>query len=479
MPQANPSQNSKARTNSLHFAIESEDEDEESSTFIPRESAATATKLPSTASKKKRKSQANSDDDDTDQEEVREPLAERIHQNRQSIRTEHHQTMTKTGYNSSGKKRRVSKGPASKKQNREQDDYNDGMSMEEVASYRAKMRLHAQSAAKSIVVSDSVATAIKDCVNRDLWKFCKFIKNEDFLRKATNYVMQKLDLKELKGLSDKDTIKEEEIWKEVHGPTVREALNKHRNYVSGEIQKVYYEALKKPDTSHLPNPKEIKQLMQRLKLDESTDDDEREVMEKKFVTYVNDLLPKVAGNKWWGPGTRHYYLPSTCKHDIYVPPDARGLDCEIDGVSPSDEAFLVVVVENSFAKWSAQAAKYKESVTARKADPKAALFLPKADKTDYDLKCTNPKAGNAKFGGWREAGVTRYDKLKKQVVQNRVNERDYLEAVERDTLVKIQQKVGILKENEDKPKKKKASKGSLMAAFADEDAGDENDFGSW
>jgi len=385
----------------------------------------------------------------------------------------------------SNKRVKLTKKAAAKQRKRQEQDSdaedverNQGeMSKKEAANHRAKMRLHAQSVAKSHTVSDAMIAQVKKVTSKELWKHCKFFKNEDFLRKGTNFVMQKLELAELEGLSQKERIKREEIWKEVHAPYVREALNKHRNYVSGEIQKVVWNALTTDQEATLPNPQEIKLLMTRDQLDESTDDTVREDMERKFVTYVNVLLPKVAGNKWWGPAVRHYYLPSFHKHDVFVP-EGSGLECSVDAVSASDEAFLVVVFENSHAKWKAQADKYKKSVLDNQADHEVEIFVPKNDKTDYQLPCTNAKAGNLKFGGWKENGIKAFDRYKDKVEKSREDNPDFNKSVEEDCLVQIQKAEGIL-EGDDKAPKGKKKKGKSHNVFAEEDAGAEDDFDLW
>jgi len=393
--------------------------------------------------------------------------------------------MAKSGNKGSGKRRKISQKAANNNKKR-QDDASDSEENEQIgeemtsaqeAAFRNKMRLQAQTVAKTVTVSEAMANAVKKCTKKDLWKVCKFIKNDDFLRKGANFVMQKLELSDLDGIPVKERIKREEIWKEVHGPIIRETLNKHRNYVSGEIQKVVYEALKSDQDDLLPNKKEVRLLMLRDCLDEETEAEVREDMENKFVTYVNDLLPKVAGNKYWGPSTRHYYLPSSYKHDIVVP-EGSELDSTVDAVSASDEAFLALVFDNSYDKWKKQAEKYKKSVLDKQKDASVELFVPKADKTDYNLPYTNAKSGNLKYGGWKVEGIKKFDAYKDKIELNRRDNEEYCRVVEEDNLVRIQKKEGILQDDE-KDAKTKKPKGKSNAAFAEEDAGEENDFASW
>jgi len=136
------------------------------------------------------------------------------------------------------------------------------------------------------------------------------------------------------------------------------------------------------------------------------------------------------------------------------------------------------VFENSCAKWKAQAEKHKKSVSDNEADNKVEIFLPKNDKTDYDLPYTNAKAGNLKFGGWKEKGIKQFDKCKDRVERSREDNPQCNKSVEELCLLQIQKVEGILKDGDNDPKAKK-KKGKSHNVFAEEDAGEEDDFDAW
>jgi hypothetical protein len=440
----------------------------------------------STKTKGKKKRTRKDDEEDSDSEPPRPPLAENTHHNRHKLRLEYAQDQALEMPPPNPKKTKTGskKNPSKSARNREEndDDYeeerriNGQMTQKEEDNFRAQMRLHAMSVAKNIKVTEAMLQAVKKATKRELWKTCKFIKNEAFLHKATNFVMNKLQLAEMDGKTGKLLIKTEEIWKEVHKDTVREAMNKQRNYVNGEVQKFVFGALCK-DRTDIPNIEEIKDLALREKLDDKTDDAVREDMEKKFVVYVSELLPRVAGATYWGPGNRNYHLPSSHMIEQDVP-QGSGLPTSTYAVTESDEAYLVVMWENFYDKWTKQVEKYKQSVEDHKEDPNVPLFSVKNDKTDYECEYTNAKAGSLKYGGWRAKGIEEYDKLCAKIKKNRVEEKKYLRAVEKVCLVTIQKNVGILSAADEEVKGKKPQNKS-EAAFADVDAGDDYDFATW
>ena len=205
-------------------------------------------------------------------------------------------------------------------------------------------------------------------------------------------------------------------------------MNKQQNYVNGEVQKYVYAALC-DDRTDIPNIAEIKDLALRNKLDDKTPKAVREDMEKKFVVYVSELLPRIAGATYWGPTNRNYHLPSSYKIQQEVP-DGSGLPTSMYAVTESDEAYLVVMYDNFYDKWVQQVAKYKKSVEDRKADPTVELYCVKDDKTDYGCKYSNPKGGSLIYGGWRSKGIKDFHNLCNDIKKNRVEQKKYLRAVE-------------------------------------------------
>ena len=170
-------------------------------------------------------------------------------------------------------------------------------------------------------------------------------------------------------------------------------------------------------------------------------------------------MPKVAGHSSWGPGKRHHVLLSSAKRDSK----------EEEGdfyVTASDEAFVAVLWANCYKKWEH-------------------YCLQKRDKPDEELDeqaeematpYTNAKAGQKKFGGWNEAGIRKYGEYQVQIKKNRLEQHDYVKAVEEAALERIRKAENL--DQKEASRKSKKRKEPERGAFDDE-TDDENDFSAW
>ena len=385
--------------------------------------------------------------------------------------------MGNPGRDGCGKRRKLlKKVPVSQRPTDDSSQNGEVMTPKQEEAYRNKMKVYARSAVKTMKVSEAMDAAVSKCTSKELSKKTKFLKNDGYIAKACNFVMNKLQPAELQGLTGKELIRAQEVWKELHAPVITKAINKHRCYVNGELQKWAKEAFKQ-NRKDIPNKKEIRLLMERENLDSDTAPAVRKDMEAKLVTYVNEMLPKVAGNKYFGPGTRHYECPSFFEHPQEVP-EGSNLDDYVQAVSEADEAFLVLLWENSYDKWVEQDRKYKVSVEENKKDPNKPIYEAKEDKTDYKLPYTNPKAGNNKYGGYTKNGIILFDKMKAAIMNNRAKNEQFIKDVEVANLIRIQKKEEIIQPT-DTDRKTKKRKGKAEAQFADEDAGEEDNFDDW
>ena len=208
-----------------------------------------------------------------------------------------------------------------------------------------------------------------------------------------------------------------------------------------------------------PNVEQIYDLAMRNKLDDATPEAERLLHEKLFDKYWNVLLPKVAGHSAWGPTKRHYCLLSSGKVDD-EDPESELL------VTPSDEAFLCVIWENCYSKWW-----YREQCNRK--TPKV-----EPDEKHKDMKTpfTDAKGGQKKYGGWNAEGINRYDQVCAQITKNRIDQKEYIEAVEQNALDRIQAACEVTDKEANKKKKKK--KGKSAGLFLDK-SDDENDYSAW
>ena len=96
-----------------------------------------------------------------------------------------------------------------------------------------------------------------------LWKQVKFISNDVQCARATKLVMQKMDLRSLKGLTGRDLVNAEETWIAMSMDTVRKGLNYWRNYVQQELHKLMFKEVWATGSAHDPDSvPDIKQILQ-------------------------------------------------------------------------------------------------------------------------------------------------------------------------------------------------------------------------
>ena len=417
--------------------------------------------------KKQRKRQSRSQDSDSEPEQ--RPLAESFHHNRKNLRHE----MTKNG---SAKAERAAARAAKKveqeaKQQAEEAAQQENAQLKlELARLQKKIKLDRSGTSArgsgSKGSQSAMAREVKKVAKTKLWKICKFLRNQNKLDKATKYVMETMDLIEFAGLEGKELVEAKEVWIATHSGCVREALNKHRNYVQQELRNVMEKVFLENKEDEFPNEKQILDLAMRDKLDDETPDEEREQHQKLFDNYWNVLMPKVAGHHAWGPAKRHYELMSTGMAD---PEDKK----DVQYVTPSDEAFLILIWLNCYKKWRYVFLTKREATNKDPADP---TREPDPDHADMQTPYTDSKSGQKKFGGWLPAGITKYRALDDQIHKNRMDNEMYVEAVEKNALERIQ-KAEKLEEKEANRKTKKRSKKS--ADQDDDETDDENDFTDW
>ena len=298
---------------------------------------------------------------------------------------------------------------------------------------------------------------VHKCTKQKLWKICKFLRSQGKLDKATKFVMEKLQLAEMDGLEGSDLVDAQETWKATFSKSVRTALNKQRNYVQQELRELMEkEVFQKGKEDEFPDEKQILDIAMRNKLDDDTPKEERALYEKLFDNYWNILMPKVAGHFAWGPNKRHYELMSSGKED----------DDSENYVSPSDEAFLVLIWLNCYKKW-----RYQELL--KRDEPEKEL---EEDHDDVKTPCTDAKGGQKTFGGWNEAGITKFRELEKAIKENRETEKKYIEEVEQQALERIRKVEQVAEKDASRKTKKRKKK---VAAIEEESTDDENDYGMW
>ncbi len=263
---------------------------------------------------------------------------------------------------------------------------------------------------------------------------------------------------ELDGKTGPDLAHAEEIWIATHKNDVRKAINDQRNYVHQEVHTLIDALFKKEKGNTLPNLEEMKLIVMRDNMDDSADKNECAKLTLLFIEHWRTLMPKVAGHWAWSPNKREYHLLS------YGMQDPEDLESDYL-VSPSDEAFLLVLWENCYKKWT-----YLDECRKTKEQPN-----PKDPKMDTPY--SSSKSGQKKFGGWTKEGIQKYDQYLKEIVQNRNTNSDFLKSLEDEVLNEIR-KIEKTQEREDSRKSKKKKSGTKKGDF-DDISDDENDMDDW
>jgi hypothetical protein len=205
---------------------------------------------------------------------------------------------------------------------------------EEVSEENAKLRQQLEarvSKSKAMVMRESEGEKerISKVVNTELWRVMKFInckEDEDdaieFTYKAL-YDTEPLDLDKMYS------------WGETYKKYIRECLYGKRNYVASQIKVCAWKLFEAQE--NLPTVEQVQKCINRT----INVEDEREM--EIFKWYWECLLPRVVGAVEWGPSVRLYNMIST----YYIPHDAKGRLL----ITPSNEAMILILWENSFAKW--------------------------------------------------------------------------------------------------------------------------------
>jgi hypothetical protein len=284
---------------------------------------------------------------------------------------------------------------------------------------------------KGLSTMDAEQNLVYNTAKTRLFKIAKFIADEKQLNGATDKVMKMLDLACFEGKRGKALIDAQEEWKANNREIVRNAINDWRNYVQSELHKHLFKTIfPSKREAELPTPAEMYQVALREGLND--DDPDQERMQECLDIYWDELLSKVAGHSSWGPGKRHHGCIS----------DSRPGDNpdEVLYVTPSDEAFLVLVWENCYTKWMYM---LEQERAGKDVDEKA---------EEYQTPFTVPKGGVQYFGGWNKAGRKRYRDILEKVKESKEENPD-LKAIEKAALERIRSKHKC-QEREDKRKQK-------------------------
>jgi hypothetical protein len=289
---------------------------------------------------------------------------------------------------------------------------------------------------------------VADSTKEDFFKIAKFIATDTQLENATGIVLDYLDLKDFQDLEGKELERYRKVWIEAHKEIVRITMNEWRNYIQGELYKLFkLQNSKDGGLDELPTADQILNIAKRSGMKKGADANYDRNMEL-LVGYWDLMIPKVAGHRDWSPGKRHHLLMSFARRNNNPHESLH--------VTPSDEAFLVVLWENCYNRWIYEDEKSNWTDEQKAADAKAAAEA-KAKGKAYvpDPRAvppyTNPKGGVSKYGGWNKAGRKRYREVLDIIIESK--KKSYLEAIEKEALALVRAKNNC---DEKEAKRKKA-----------------------
>ena len=209
-----------------------------------------------------------------------------------------------------------------------------------------------------------------------LFSKCKFVSNE----------LQEANLGKLMwkyGEIPEEHRKDKDLFIATYSTHMKKAIFDRRSYIQTEYRKIYFKCKKKGE--HFPTVEELTKCVGR---DIETDEDY-----KIFMYYCEEFLGKMVGASEWSVKTRCFTTISGA---------IRQNTNDIPLISPSDEAFAVLVVDNCMDRWDNE----DKDGGARTVD------APKAKKTVANGKYTATDGGQSKYGGWSPEGLKKFNELK-------------------------------------------------------------------
>ena len=215
---------------------------------------------------------------------------------------------------------------------------------------------------------------------------CKFVTNEK----------QELNLGKLMwkyGGVPKEHKEDRNHFIHTYSAHIKKAVFDQRSYVQTEFRKIFFKCKKKGE--HFPTVEELTKCIAR---DINTEDEF-----KVFMYYCEEFLGKMVGASEWSVKTRCFTTISA----------ATRQNMDVPLISPSDEAFVALVVDNCYKRWDNEA---KEEGTRPPDAPK-----PKKIATNGKYRVTD--GGQSKYGGWNGDGIAKYNELLAMTKEARKSER--------------------------------------------------------
>ena len=302
-------------------------------------------------------------------------------------------------------------------------------------SSHAKLLLRGSSA-NNVDVSLPITKELKELIESQtktiLWGMVKFIQSPEEEMMAAKMLIKCAD-----GLPDDSvaTKEDREALANTYKGYIRKAIFQRRNYVAAEHKKVMVKRFM--EKGSMPT---VHQLLKCLRRQISSDKD-YEILE----FYWEELLPKQVGSCVWSKEVRNYTtICDAIRKDV--------THKKLPMITPEDEAFTVLVIENSLERWLTEVNE-KNGVQQQERKKRPASY--------YNGLFTLTDSGQNEWGGWTEEGLTLFNKY---VDMNRAARKEKTTPdVERACLARLKKKYKIVchdhKTQTDLNKKRKRKKG--------------------
>lgn len=219
-----------------------------------------------------------------------------------------------------------------------------------------------------------------------LWSMVKFIQSPEDETTAAKLLVKHGELPKMY-IDSKE--KRQELV-ETYQNRIKRAIFNRRNYTTSEAKKLYVKIWKAEK-----EPLSVSDLVMCLKRDFNSEEDMT-----KFKAYWEEYLPRQVGATEWGQNIRYY--TTIC--------DAVRKDTqhELPLITPDDEAFLVLSIENGLTRWKEEF-ETKQDNPIEAADPADET---EKDKPNFNGLYTSTTTGQNHYGGWNEEGLERFNQLR-------------------------------------------------------------------
>ena len=289
------------------------------------------------------------------------------------------------------------------------------------AAIKSKAALRMKGRKKLADDNEALLNHIVEKSKTVLWGLVKFIQSPEEELDAARFLVKFGDL-------PKEYCASKEMKMEIaemYSDKIKRAIFSKRNYTTAE-EKKFYRKMWKAGRSTLT----VQDLMMCLQRKIVTDDDM-----DKFMAYWEDYLPKQVGASEWDRNTRYYTTISKAWRN-----DCKSHSMHL--VTPEDEAFLVLSIENGVQRWKEEFDNPKPpKVVAEDGSEVAEDGAAVAETNNHNGLYTSTTTGQNQYGGWSEKGLH----LFKQYVEMNIEAQNHPNTaeLEKTCLTKLRIKWGI------------------------------------